>query len=290
MNKKTAAEALRSTDEPYFNYWQTLTRSFYSKNLYLDVAKRWKKLPLGYLLLLILIVCVPLSIRICLDFNNYINQIIQPLDETPDFLVQRGNLSFDKPMPFFIRNAKNEVVLIVDANNDTANYPKDYPNLIYLFGKHSIYFRSPPFKFFFAENPVSATETKVVTFDKDTNQVFSGKQLLETNKFVYLKPTGMMIIVCSLILTLYLMILMLLLLLSFLAQLIAQIILKYPARYVETVRLLIVATTPMFFIWFVVFSLNLGVSKLSFTIVIVLSYFCYAVLAIERISKRLTAH
>lgn len=96
-----------------YHVMEALFLSFYSKSLYQDVAKEWKGLALGYLLLVIAICWLPFSF----DFHRFINQgrSILPgiISQVPNITISKGNLSIDKPVPYTIKEPDDQTTLVI---------------------------------------------------------------------------------------------------------------------------------------------------------------------------------
>ena len=90
------------------------------------------------------VLSIPFTLRMSLVFNQSFNQqIIDPLLQIPTFYVQNGEVSFDKPMPYLIKNKKGQVVLIIDTTGKVDDFTEQYPYLSILINKNIIYFKIP---------------------------------------------------------------------------------------------------------------------------------------------------
>ncbi len=160
--------------------------SFYSGRLYVDVAKRWKGFGILYLLLVMSVATIPLSIRLIYDFNDYLNQnMIIPINKLPQLVIQNGEVQFNKPMPYLIKNDKGQVVDIIDTTGKITSFTDNYPNAVFLLLKNKIVTRMPPFKTF-----LNSTSNKVTikeqNLNPNDNEIFVGKDWLVTGKFTKL--------------------------------------------------------------------------------------------------------
>jgi len=91
---------LKPIDTPVYRYWAALYKSFYSRNLYVDVGKRWHGLGILYLLLAIVLFSIPVALKTSLNLGrSFEEQLIDPLNQLPILYMQNGELTFDKPMP-----------------------------------------------------------------------------------------------------------------------------------------------------------------------------------------------
>lgn len=97
-----------------YHIFESLFLSFYSKPLYQDVAKEWRGLALGYLLLVIAICWLPYSY----DFHRFINQFSSQMlpgivQQFPNITIKAGQLSIDRPLPYAIKEPGNGATLIL---------------------------------------------------------------------------------------------------------------------------------------------------------------------------------
>lgn len=99
--------------------WQALYLSFYSPDLYRDVAKNWQGVGYLYLLLVIcltaLFVCVQVQVVAVPKAQEVIDTVIQ---QAPSIKVEKGQLSIDKPSPFIIREPKSGQFLVTFDTSD----------------------------------------------------------------------------------------------------------------------------------------------------------------------------
>lgn len=97
-----------------YHILESLPLSFYSKPLYQDVAREWKGLALGYLLLVMAICWLPFSYDFHQFLNQYSTQILPGIiKQIPTITLSKGKLSIDKPVPYAIKQPVDEVTLIM---------------------------------------------------------------------------------------------------------------------------------------------------------------------------------
>jgi hypothetical protein len=288
MSKKK--QALQVTDKPIYSYWQALFMSFYSGRLYVDVAKRWKGLGILYLFLLITIVSIPLSARIVYDFHQYFDQqMVMPLAKLPTMYVQNGQVVFDKPMPYFIKNNAGAVVTIVDTTGQITSIDASYPQLTILITKNKLYFRPPKFHLFL--DTIEQTKTGdifVQPMDKSGNEVFDGGAWIESSGILKLRLLTEVIIYPLILMFIYGMYALLMLALAFIGQLFAQIIFKFKLPYKMAARMFLVAATPQIVVFFALLTTNMFFTGVGLLYMVLLAvYFYYAVLCVKRESNKL---
>ena len=281
---------LRLIDAPIYRYWQALYLAFYSRRLYVDVVKRWRGYGLLYFLLVIAICAVPLSARIILQFNQFFNeQIVFPLKKLPLLYIQNGNVVFDKPMPYLIKNNKGETVTIIDTTGTVSGMNKLYPQLTVLITKDKIYFRPPKFQLFLNDPTQQIGESVYIQpISKDTNEVFVGKKWVAASGVLTLKWGAILLVYPFIIGFVYGMCLVFMLFLSFVGQLISIIIFKFKLKLKESCRLLLVAATPQVAIFFALHTVYgpLQGEQALYTILLA-AYFSYAVISVKRESKKM---
>ncbi|WP_133127814.1 DUF1189 family protein [Legionella nagasakiensis] len=286
MGKRT--QQLRTIDAPIFRYWHAMYMSFYSRRLYVDVSKRWHGFGLTYLFLVLMIACVPLSIRIIVDFRQFLDeQVLFPLEELPPLYIQDGQASFDKPMPYTIKNKQGEIVLIVDTMSTKADLPKltrNYPKLNVLITKNKLYFRPPRPRFFFNSDTQMPTNSFYEqSFSNYENEVFVGQEVMKSTVISRIKWMAEFLIYFLLFSIFYSIYLVLTLTLAFLGQVFAQVLFNVKIKYKESCRLFAVAATPQIVLFLMIaFAGNLMFPGMGvFSIGLLAIYYCYGVIAIK---------
>lgn len=283
---------LKPIDTPLYGYWQALYMSFYSKWLYVDVAKRWRGIGLIYLLLVIAICSIPFSLRIAFDFNKTFNrQIIEPLLQLPTVYVQSGNVIFDKPMPYLIRNDKNQVVIIIDTTGKVTEFTDKYPYLNILINKNSINFRLPtPELLGVTVAPDKNGVPIVQPLDKEMNMVFDGKKIIRDNAISGLKYASQLMIYPIVVAILYSIMVAVLLVIAFLGQVFSRVFFSFSISFIKSSRLLLVASTPMLVVLAIILSLNFafpgfGVILLAF----LAAYYSYGIYGFRAESRQMVS-
>lgn len=106
-----------------YSAFQALFLSFFSQDLYRDVARAWRGLGLLYLLLLIAVVWIPRTIQFHLMVSHFVNQRAPGIvHQIPPFRIQNGHVVTDVPMPYFVRDPDGGAVLaILDTTGKIAS-------------------------------------------------------------------------------------------------------------------------------------------------------------------------
>lgn len=286
---KHPGSTLRDIDAPHYSYWQAVYHSFFNRALYVDVGKRWKRLSIMYLLLAMFVASFPFSLRLMLVFDNFFKQeIIAPLQNLPEIYVQNGQVSLDKPMPYFVKNDEGDVIAIVDTSGAITDFSALYPKLSVLFTKDTFMFSVPKPPQFFKNFPTTSWPVSSKPFAKDLNEIFDAKQWVQSST---IKGTRIAInfmifpMVAVLFFTLYL---VFLLAFTLMAQFIAKILLKFDLNYVTCFRLLMVATTPQIVVLQLSLALDWIFTGLGMVLcILIAAYFSFAVLSLKRESNKL---
>lgn len=280
---------LKPIDTPVYGYLSAMYKSFYSARLYVDVGKRWRGLGLLYLLFTIAIFTVPSYLRMSTNFkNSFVQQIETPLLNTPSFYIQNGEVIFDKPMPYFVKNNQGQVSVIIDTTGKINDFSKDYPNLTVLINKNKMSLQLPRPQFLSVNQDAAEKDEPVVqTFNKNMNYVFDGKKLVEQKPIQNLIFATRLIIYPMTVALFSSMLLVFFLVLSLLGQLFSNIFFAFKITYLQANRLLMVSGTPMLFVFFFLFSVDrifLGVNYILFALLIV--YYSFALYCLRAESRR----
>lgn len=284
--------ALRSIDSPIYRYWQALYCSFYDRNLYVDVGKRWKGFGLIYFLILMFLVTLPVSFRLMGDFNRFFNEdLIHPIEQLPPLIIQNGQISLDKPMPYLIKNKAGQVVSIVDTTGTITKMDPAYPFLQTLITKKKLLYRFPTPQFTLGtvlpatppEGPVS-----VYSFNEYTNAVFDGKYWLEFSGIRKIGAILKALIYPATAMIFFGIFATLLLAFAMMGQFIARFAFRFIITYKQSCRLLAVSVTPfMVILWIVMFANVLLAGLGIFLILLFAFYFSFAVISLKNESNKL---
>ncbi|ASQ46101.1 DUF1189 family protein [Legionella clemsonensis] len=283
-------QALRKIDAPLYNYFQAIILSFYSRRLYVDVGKRWKGFGMLYLLLVMFLFTLPFGLRIISDFDTFFEQqLIEPIKQLPPIYIQNGEVSFDKPMPYFIKNESGEVVSIIDTTGAIKSIDDTYPHLATLITKDKFYYRVPSPQFFFTKQPNKEKDPVYVQpLSKDINQIFDGKTWVESSGLSRVKLVSQLIIYPTIALVFFAIYLVFLLVFALMGQFLARLFFHLTISYKQTARLLAVSLTPQ--ILFLVSGLTLDWLFPGFGLVLIILlafYFSFAVISLKRESQKL---
>lgn len=268
-------------------YSKALYASFYSSVLYVDVVKRWQGLGAGYLLFLIILGSIPLSGRVIVAFNHFFKEeILSPIQALPPLSIQNGEIIYNQPMPYLIKNHKGEVVSIIDTTGTVSEMHQAYPQLTILITKNKMDFRPPSYKQFLglAKNAIG-NPIYMRTFDKGLNGVFSGAEWLHSSGISRLNMLMQILVFPCVALFYFGVFGVILLLLSALVQLYADIFFSLKLSFRASYRLLAVAATPTLVLFFFMRCGNFAVLGMGLVYgVLMLSYTSYGLYSAKRFS------
>lgn len=277
-------DKLKPIDTPHYKYREAVYKSFYSRLLYVDVGKRWPGYGLLYLLLVVAICSIPLSIKMALEFNETFRQlIVDPIVRIPKVYVQNGQVLFNKPMPYLIKNHKNQVVTIIDTTGTVTKFTNNYPDLSILINKDIIYFKIPTPQILKDMSQKGGADVPLSQkLEKNANFVFDGKAIIAQNsimQFKYITQAMIYPIVFSLF---YSVLVTLFLVFAFLGQVFSHIFFAYKLSFSQASRIFMVASTPMLFLSIILLTLNWIIPGIGFILLAILFiYFSMAVYALK---------
>lgn len=287
--RQRKAKALQLGDFPRYSRWQAIYMAFYSSHLYIDVAKRWRGFGIIYLLLMIACATVPLSVRMVLVLHSYFNeQLIHPLKVLPPLFIHNGEFSFEKPMPYYIKNKADEVVAIIDTTGKVKGINSAYyPMLTWLVTKKNMYYRMPPL-ILFNSITTGPQNNPVYTYqpDPDVGDVFIGREWLNSTGLQGLSTLFLCIIYPCIVFLFFGFLSILLFGLAALAQFFARVMFKLRLEYRASFRLVIVALTPPIMISWGLLGADRVISGSGyFFIALFAAYFCFGVVMLKRCSR-----
>lgn len=280
---------LKPIDTPVYRYWSALYMSFYSRRLYVDVGKRWRGFALFYLILTIALFSIPFALRMSFSLNEaFKDQITDPLSKIPVFYIQNGEVSFDKPMPYLIKNEQGQVVVAIDTTGKINDFPTDFPYLTVLINKSKISLKVPSLKLFnMTDSKPSRSEPLIQKFDKSTNLVFDGKKIAEQNSIKDLKLFSQLMIYPMVVAIFLSIFIVFFLVLAFLGQVFSNIFFSFNVSFLQSCRLLIVAGTPMLLLLLIMFTLNSIFPGSGFILfALLIAYYSFALYSLRAESRR----
>lgn len=279
--------------QPVYRRWQALFMAFYSSRLYVDVATRWSGFGFSYFILMISITIIPLSVRVMIDFNHYVEeQLFLPFKQIPPLYIQNGDVLFDKPMPYLIKNKKGSVLVIVDSTAKASEMYQKYPELTLLVTKNKLYSRPPKFHLFLMTPRLSFGNTiQSYSFDKSDNEVFVGSEWIAFSHIKTFKWLLMFLFYPLMAMFFLGLLIIIMVVFVFLGQVFSHVVLKFDLKFDEASRLLLVASTPQFTALFILLSFNVVIAGIGiFYVGLLAAYFTHAVLVVKRARKKMVLY
>lgn len=267
-------------------YGKALYSLFYSSALYANVVRHWQGFGIGYLLFLIILGTVPLSVRVVIEFNHFFSEeILFPVQSLPLLPIENGEISYNQPMPYLIRNNKGEVVSIIDTTGTVSDMKQEYPQLVVLITKNKMILRPPSYKQFLGlakDNIGNPIYTR--TFDKELNGLLSGKEWIDSTGISKLNILMQILVFPCVTLFYFGVFGIMLLLLSALVQLYSDIFFSLKLPFKASCRLLAVAATPTLELFFFMRAGNFAVPGMGLVFgVLLLSYLSYGLYSVKRL-------
>ncbi len=121
-----------------------LFMSFYSKALYQDVGKNWKKVSILYLFLLLAVCSIPIAFRVHSAVSDYLrNEAPKIVKQVPVIAISNGEASVNKEMPYIIKDPESGVpLIIIDTTGKTDSLKGT--DAVVLLTKTKLFFRRSP--------------------------------------------------------------------------------------------------------------------------------------------------
>jgi len=115
--------------------------SFYSKALYQDVGRNWKKISLLYLLLLLSVCSIPIVFRVHSALSDYLHQEAPKIvKQVPVIIIDKGVASVNEEMPYIIKDPESSApLIIIDTTGKTDSLKGS--DAIVLLTKTKLFFR-----------------------------------------------------------------------------------------------------------------------------------------------------
>ncbi|WP_298622569.1 DUF1189 family protein [uncultured Legionella sp.] len=278
-NKST----IKPVDAPSYGYWSALYMSFYSKRLYIDVGKRWKGIGLLYLLLVVAVLAIPYSVNMSKEFDKDFQELfLVPIKQLPTIYIQNGEVTFDKPMPYFIKNDKGQIVTIIDTTGTVNEFTKEYPKLTLLINKEQMAFKLPAPSMMNLVDEDTRGPSVIQPFDKGMNMMFDGNSIVNNSSIYGLKYAAQVIMYPIVVAIFYSLFAVFFLVLAFLGQVFSTIFFSFKLGFKKSCRLFMVSSTPMLAILMLFLTLNLIFPGFGFILLIVLAgYYSFAIYSLR---------
>jgi hypothetical protein len=118
--------------------------SFYSRSLYQDVGKNWRKISFLYLLLLSAVCTIPFVFKIHSVVSDYLfREGPKIVEQIPVITIMKGTVTVDRPMPYVIKDPESNAPLAIIDTTGQVTSLKGSPAVALLTKKNLILRRSP---------------------------------------------------------------------------------------------------------------------------------------------------
>ena len=198
--------------------------------------------------------------------------------------IQHGEISLNKPMPYFVKSKTGAVVAMIDTRTKGKGMEGTYPELMLLVTKDKFYVRPPTINLLSIVPGKSEAQKQIIQMpDKNTFKILVMSEWLESSGILHLKWMGAALIYPFMVSFLFGFIFSFFLAFAMLAQVFSWLILRFKIRYAAAVRILIVSSTVQLSVLMVFFGANRifpGLGLLS--LILCVAYFSYAVLSVKR--------
>lgn len=271
-----------------FRYCRALLLSFYSKRLYLEVARNWRGSGLAYCLFVIMLAGLPFSLKTMVRFNQFYNQqLIAPFKKMPTLAIQNGQLHFDYFMPFLIKNNQGKVVIVIDAAGQLTKVNYIYPHWIMLVTEDNLYFRMPTFSIL-SEPSTAERSYETIKFKDIDSDSFNATEWIKNMHIIGQKWLFLVMIYPLFSAVLFGFFCGLIALMSVIGKLLAHTIFKLPLGFKETYRMMSVSSGCGVSVFILGLNFFGRIPFMGTFLMIAMSfYFSYAMLAIKRDYRRL---
>ena len=97
-----------------YSIFQAPFLSFYSKDVYRDVAKNWTGPGLGYLLFVLAVCWLVTMVNITPAlFDFFDNEVPKLVDQVPAITIKDGEVSIEEPQPYYIKDPEQGTVAVI---------------------------------------------------------------------------------------------------------------------------------------------------------------------------------
>ncbi|MBI5639527.1 MAG: DUF1189 domain-containing protein [Nitrospirae bacterium] len=110
-----------------FTFLHPLYMSFFSRELYQDIALEWKGSGSAYLICLLALCSIPGVLRIQRDISEFLNTAAPRIvSQMPAIRINKGTVEIDRPVPYFIKDERTGKPFIIIDTTGRINTLKDY--------------------------------------------------------------------------------------------------------------------------------------------------------------------
>jgi len=214
---------------PRYNIFHPWILSFFSMDLYRDVARNWRGTAFFYLFVL-LVTCSLLTTYIFnYSFGLVLEHAVQSMvSDMPTISITDGDVSIDQPVPYYVKDPEEgDVIAIIDTSGKITSL--DETKAIVLLTKNKLFMRN------------DHDEVRIITLPKNLNMSLSEEKIVPImDKLKFFMP---FILFPIIVLIAYGYRIVQAFLYGFLGFIFSRI-LRVPLDYLSLVRLSVIAVTP----------------------------------------------
>jgi hypothetical protein len=115
-----------------YSTFQTLYSSFYSRELYQDVARNWKGFGFPYLFLILVIFWIPEITNMHHTISDFLaDEGPKYVEQVPEITIAKGEVSIKEEMPYTIYDRKNNTPFaIIDTTGKTTSLDRSPASIL----------------------------------------------------------------------------------------------------------------------------------------------------------------
>lgn len=277
-------------EKPHYKARHAFYLAFFSRQLYLDVIRRWRGLGALYFFMMLSIMALPHAVQLTRSLNEVIEtKFLDPIKSLPPLSIRSGEVMFHGAMPYFVKNSDGDVVSIVDTEGRINQLPAPlYPLASILITKHDIHVNFRLLDLFHVEHAKHQQEKDIIiplnTIEKKD---FLAESWLETRHISTLKNILLIAVYPMVVMFNASLFMTILLSMALFAQLTARMVFKVRLTFFESSRLLFVAATPLAALCSILVLFHWVIPGNGLPYIALLTvYFCFGVLAYRRSSYK----
>lgn len=213
-----------------YNLFHPILFSFFSKDLYRDVARNWHGNAFFYLFILLAICWIPATYLMHKGINTFLeNRVVPLVKQMPTIKIRNGEASIDQPSPYIIRAPYSNRIIGIINTSGLLTIPTQ-TKALFLLTKDKFYIRR------------SKGEMRVYELKRLGNREFTKPFFFRIINFA--KAWGASLLYPLLLIVSYLYRILQALLYAALGTLVFAKITKSSLDYQQILRLSIIAVTP----------------------------------------------
>jgi hypothetical protein len=275
-------------EKQLYSLWQGLYLCFFSAKFYVDVAQRWRGYGFRYLFVASVLISLPYSVQQMVKMYDYFdNELLLAFSKMPDLTLVKGEVLFDKPMPYVVAGEKNKPpLLVIDTTRSLDHFDEKYRNATLVVTKKAFYIGGKKNAAPFMASQPTLSPLYSNNFPKDATGVLKAKSFEE----IVLKVKDKLILMLpfSIALMAFFVEAFILFILSLMTTFVANVLVRYSLSFKQSLRLTYVCGTPQQVIASFMATMNWQRPMVGFLMLgALLFYFCFAVAVNKRAARKM---